>query len=48
MRVVGELKNADYVMHNVFWVGVYPGLTDAMLHYMVESLHEVVVAKCAV
>ncbi len=48
IRVVGDLKNADYVMHNVFWVGVYPGLTDAMLHYMVESLHEVTVAKCAV
>ncbi len=47
-RVVGDLKNADYVMHNVFWVGVYPGLTDAMLRYMVESLHEVTVGKCAV
>ncbi len=48
LRVVGDLKNADYVMHNVFWVGVYPGLTDAMLRYMVESLHEVAVGKCAV
>jgi len=48
LRVVGDLKNADYVMHNVFWVGVYPGLTDAMLRYMVESLHEVTVGKCAV
>ena len=48
MRVVGDLKNADYVMHNVFWIGVYPGLTDAMLQYMLESLHEVAVSKCAV
>ncbi len=48
IRVVGDLKNADYVMHNVFWIGVYPGLTDAMLHYMIESLHEVAETKCAV
>ena len=48
IRVVGDMKNADYVMHNVFWIGVYPGLTDAMLHYMIESLHEVAVTQCAV
>ncbi len=46
-RVVGDLKNADYVMHNVFWVGVYPGLTDAMLQYVITSLQEVAVGKCA-
>jgi CDP-6-deoxy-D-xylo-4-hexulose-3-dehydrase len=37
-RVVGDLKNADDVMNRVFWIGVYPGLTDPMLDYMVESL----------
>jgi CDP-6-deoxy-D-xylo-4-hexulose-3-dehydrase len=37
-RRVGDLANSDYVMENVFWVGVYPGLTDAQSDYMVESL----------
>jgi CDP-4-dehydro-6-deoxyglucose reductase, E1 len=37
-RVVGELRNADAVMNRVFWVGVYPGLTGAMLDYIAESL----------
>ncbi len=39
-RVIGDLPNSDYVTKNVFWVGVYPGLTEAMLNYVVESLQE--------
>ena len=35
--------NADFVMDNVFWVGVYPGLTEAHLDYMIESFHEALV-----
>ena len=38
-RVVGELKNTDLVMTNTFFVGVYPGLTDPMLDFMVERFH---------
>lgn len=41
-RVVGELNHADQVTTGSFWVGVYPGLTDAMLDYIVESLHDAV------
>ena len=37
-RVVGELKNADRIMNDTFWVGVYPGLTESMLDYTVESI----------
>jgi len=36
-RVVGELKNTDYAMRNVFWIGVYPGLSEAMLDHVVNA-----------
>ena len=44
-RIVDELVNTDEVMHNSFWVGVYPELTDKMLDYMSESII-VAVRKC--
>ena len=34
-RVSGSLKNTDNVMNNLFWVGVYPGLTIEMVDYMI-------------
>lgn len=40
-RIAAHLENSDFVMNNVFWLGVYPGLTRPMLDYMIESLHEV-------
>jgi CDP-6-deoxy-D-xylo-4-hexulose-3-dehydrase len=36
-RVSAELKITDYVMRNVFWIGVYPGLTEPMLDHIVDS-----------
>jgi CDP-6-deoxy-D-xylo-4-hexulose-3-dehydrase len=33
-RAVGELPNTDFVMRQLFWVGVYPGLTRPMLDYV--------------
>lgn len=36
-RKIGDLKNADFVMNNVFWIGVYPGITEPMLHFIIES-----------
>ena len=41
-RVVGELKNTDFIMNHTFWIGVYPGMTDEMLDYMAESIREFV------
>ncbi|MGA8272375.1 MAG: lipopolysaccharide biosynthesis protein RfbH [Candidatus Sulfotelmatobacter sp.] len=37
-RVVGELHNTDFVMNNVFWVGVYPGLTAPMLDFVAATI----------
>jgi CDP-6-deoxy-D-xylo-4-hexulose-3-dehydrase len=41
-RVVGDLKNTDFVMNNVFWIGTFPGLTTAMLDYIVQTVKEFV------
>ena len=38
-RVVGTLTNTDFVMNQVFWIGVYPGLSPAAIEYMIDSLH---------
>ncbi len=37
-RVIGSLPNTDYVMNNVFWIGVYPGLTEEMLYYVAHTI----------
>ncbi|MCK9265612.1 lipopolysaccharide biosynthesis protein RfbH [bacterium] len=36
-RTSGNLNNTDLIMNNLFWVGVYPGLTEEKLSYMVKT-----------
>jgi CDP-6-deoxy-D-xylo-4-hexulose-3-dehydrase len=38
-RVVGTLRNTDFAMDHLFWIGVYPGISPQMREYMVEMLH---------
>lgn len=35
-RVVNHLENTDIVMNNLFWIGVYPGLTPEMIEYIIS------------
>lgn len=37
-RVIGNLENTDFVMNNLFWIGVYPGMEKEMLDYMVQVI----------
>lgn len=39
-RVVGDLSRTDYVMKNVFWIGLYPGLTPPMLEYVIGRIQD--------
>jgi CDP-4-dehydro-6-deoxyglucose reductase, E1 len=41
-RRAGPLTNADFVAERTFWIGVYPGLTDAMLDYVIEVIRDFV------
>ena len=39
-RVVGKLPNSDRVMRDTFFIGVYPGLSDEMLDFVIEAFDE--------
>ena len=41
-RVVGDLSNTDRIMRDTFWIGVYPGMIDAQIDYMIEKIREAV------
>jgi len=45
VRVVGELTNTDFTMNQVFWIGVYPGLTREMLDFIVTTATDFVATK---
>ncbi|MBQ6200539.1 MAG: lipopolysaccharide biosynthesis protein RfbH [Prevotella sp.] len=44
-RIVGELKNTDFVMTNGFWIGVFPGMTKEMNQWMIKCIKEFVASK---
>jgi CDP-6-deoxy-D-xylo-4-hexulose-3-dehydrase len=37
-RTIGSLDNTEFIMHNTFWVGVYPGMSDEMIDYMAKII----------
>jgi CDP-4-dehydro-6-deoxyglucose reductase, E1 len=44
-RVVGPLTNANIITDNTFWLGVYPGLTDEMVDFMIATVAEFIETK---
>ena len=41
-RIVGQLAETDRIMKDTFWLGVYPGMTEAQLDFMADVLQNVV------
>ncbi len=39
-RVSGPLTNTEIISNNAFWIGVFPGLTDEMIDYMIATIAE--------
>jgi len=39
-RKIGNLSNTDLVMNNSFWIGVYPGITEDMIKYVIQQFTE--------
>ena len=37
-RVAGELKNTDTIMNSSLWIGLYPGMGESRLDYMVDTI----------
>ena len=44
-RVFGSLKNTDLVMNNLFWIGVYPGISKGMIEYIVDKFNKFIKTK---
>ena len=36
-KISGNLKNTDRIMNQSFWIGVYPGLNEEMLDYIIKQ-----------
>lgn len=39
-RVIGELINTDIIMNDTFWIGLWPGINDEMIKYIIDTFKE--------
>jgi CDP-6-deoxy-D-xylo-4-hexulose-3-dehydrase len=39
-RTIGDLPTTDRVMRDTFWIGLWPGLAEAQMDFMAQSLHD--------
>lgn len=37
-RVIGNLSNTDKIMNDSFWIGLYPGMGDDAINYMIKKI----------
>jgi CDP-6-deoxy-D-xylo-4-hexulose-3-dehydrase len=37
-RIVGELTVTDKIMNDSFWIGLYPGMGDDAINYMIKTI----------
>lgn len=44
-RIAGSLAQTDRAMKDSFWIGVYPGMTEAMLEEMIRQIHQSLMGK---
>jgi CDP-6-deoxy-D-xylo-4-hexulose-3-dehydrase len=46
-RVPAPLDNTDIVMRQAFWIGCYPGLTDEMIDYVIDTFGQFLALRAA-
>jgi CDP-6-deoxy-D-xylo-4-hexulose-3-dehydrase len=39
-RLISSLTETDWAMYNIFWIGVWPGLNDDMIDYMIDIINK--------
>ncbi|MCT7635624.1 lipopolysaccharide biosynthesis protein RfbH [Aliarcobacter butzleri] len=44
-RVIGDLKVTDKIMNDSFWIGLYPGMGDDAINYMIKTIRNFILSK---
>ncbi len=39
-RIAGDLSGSNLITNGTFWIGVYPGLTDTMIDFVISTIQE--------
>ena len=37
-RVIGDLPHTDNIMNNALWIGLYPGMDQDRINYMISVI----------